>query len=45
MGSPGRIVAAHARRELIVTVEVAELEPGDPWAPIYAATLGVLPGT
>ena len=25
------------------TVEVAELAPGDPWAPIYAATLGPLP--
>ncbi|HWG65114.1 MAG TPA: hypothetical protein VG253_25805 [Streptosporangiaceae bacterium] len=25
------------------TTEVAELEPDDPWAPIYAATLGVLP--
>jgi hypothetical protein len=40
---PAIIVAAHQRRELLRTVEVAELEPGDPWAPIYAATLGLLP--
>jgi len=40
---PAVIVAAHERRELLRTVEVAELEPGDPWAPIYAATLGLLP--
>ena len=41
---PAVFVAAHARRDLIVPVDVAVLEPGDPWAPIYAATLGVLPG-
>ena len=40
---PAVIVAAHERRELIKTVEVAELDPADPWAPIYAATLGFLP--
>jgi hypothetical protein len=40
---PAVLVAARERRELIRTVEVAELEPGDPWAPIYAATLGCLP--
>jgi hypothetical protein len=40
---PAAIIAAHQRRSLIRTVEVTELEPGDPWAPIYAATLGVLP--
>src|SRR6266496_3217826 len=40
---PAVIVAARERRELVRTVEVAELEPGDPWAPIYAATLGFLP--
>jgi len=40
---PAILVAAHQRRELLRTVEVAELEPGDLWAPIYAATLGTLP--
>jgi len=40
---PAVVVAAHVRRDLLRTVEVAELEPGDPWASIYAATLGVLP--
>ena len=40
---PAILVAAHQRRELWRTVEVAELEPGDPWAPVYAATLGSLP--
>jgi hypothetical protein len=40
---PAILVAAHMRRELIRTVRVPELDPGDPWAPIYAATLGVLP--
>jgi hypothetical protein len=40
---PAIIVAAHQRRDLWRTVEVAELDPEDPWAPIYAATLGVLP--
>ena len=40
---PAVIVAAHERRDRIRTVEVAKLEPGDPWAPIYAASLGILP--
>jgi hypothetical protein len=40
---PAAVVAAHVRRELIQTIEVAELDPADPWAPIYAATLGFLP--
>jgi hypothetical protein len=40
---PAVIVAARERRELLRTVEVAELDPDDPWAPIYAATLGFLP--
>jgi hypothetical protein len=40
---PAVLVVAHRRREMLRTVEVAELEPGDPWAPIYAATLGTLP--
>ena len=40
---PAALIAAHLRRELIRTVEVAELDPSDPWAPIYAAILGFLP--
>ena len=40
---PAIIVAAHQRRDLWRTIEVAELDTEDPWAPIYAATLGVLP--
>lgn len=40
---PALIIAAHQPRDLMPTTEVAELEPDDPWAPIYAATLGVLP--
>jgi hypothetical protein len=40
---PAVVIAAHHRREQMRTVEVAELDQEDPWAPIYAATLGVLP--
>jgi hypothetical protein len=40
---PAIIVAAHQRRDQWRAVEVSELEAEDPWAPIYAATLGVLP--
>jgi hypothetical protein len=40
---PAIIVGAHQRRDQWRTVEVAELEAEDPWAPIYAATLGILP--
>ncbi|HEY1704086.1 MAG TPA: hypothetical protein VGG75_30685 [Trebonia sp.] len=40
---PALIVAARERRELILPVEVTKLDPGDPWAAIYAATLGFLP--
>lgn len=40
---PAAVVAARERRELIKTIEVAELDQSDPWAPIYAAALGFLP--
>lgn len=40
---PAVIIAAHERRDRIRAVEVTELEPGDPWVPVYAATLGILP--
>ena len=40
---PAIIIAAHQRRDHWRTVEVAELDAKDPWAPIYAATLGLLP--
>lgn len=40
---PAIVVAAHQCRNQWPTIEVAELNTGDPWAPIYAATLGLLP--
>lgn len=40
---PALLVAAHKRRERWRAIDVCDLEPEDPWRPIYAAVLGLLP--
>lgn len=36
-------VVAHETRDRLPVLDVVELEDADPWKPIYAATLGLLP--
>lgn len=40
---PALLVAAHEARDQWRPIEVCELDPDDPWAPIYATVLGILP--